>query len=112
MMTKSCKEPEAAGLFIESVISPEAQLANAKIANEIPSRKSVLSDPWFTAPEAADIKFALDYMSSSPHVFKYPKRTDYLQTRLALAAQQMMTGRPIREALQQVAEEWETARKA
>lgn len=110
-MTKSCKEREAAGLFIESLIPPEAQLANAEIANEIPSRRSVLSDPWFKSPEAGDIKFALDYISSSPHVFKYPKRTDYLQTRIALAAQQMMTGRPIREALEQVADEWEAARK-
>jgi putative chitobiose transport system substrate-binding protein len=111
MMTKSCKEREAAGHFIESLVSAEAQLANAKIASEIPARKSVVSDPWFSTHEAADIKFAIDYMSTSPHVFKYPKRTDYLQTRIALAAQQMMSGRPIREALQHVAEEWETARK-
>lgn len=111
MMTRSCKEREAAGLFIESMISAEAQLANAKLANEIPSRRSVLSDPWFKESEAADIKFAIDYISSSPHVFKYPKRTDYLQTRIALAAQQMMRGRPIREALEQVADEWEATRK-
>jgi multiple sugar transport system substrate-binding protein len=111
MMTKTCKEREAAGLFIEALVSSEAQLANAKLAKEIPSRKSVLKDPWFSTPEATDLKFALDYIASSAHVFKYPKRTDYLQTRLALAAQQMMKGRPVREALQQVAEEWETARK-
>jgi multiple sugar transport system substrate-binding protein len=112
MMTKSCQEKEAAGHFIESMVSPEAQLANAKLATEIPSRKSVVQDPWFATPEAADLKFAIDYMAGSPHVFKYPKRTDLLQTRIALAAQQMMSGRPVRDALQQVAEEWETARKA
>jgi len=112
MMTKSCKEREAAGLFIEALVSQEAQIANAKIAKEIPARKSVVKDPWFSTPEAADLKFALDYMSASPHVFKYPKRTDYLQTRIALAAQKMMTGHPVRQALQDVADEWETARKA
>lgn len=111
MMTASCKEREAAGLFIEALVSPEAQIANAKIAKEIPARKSVVTDPWFSTPEAADLKYALDYMSATPHVFKYPKRTDFLQTRIALAAQQMMTGRPVRQALQQVSEEWETARK-
>lgn len=112
MMTTSCREREAAGRFIESMVSPEAQLANARIAKEIPARKSVVHDPWFATPEAADLKFALDYMSSEPHVFKYPERTDYLQTRLALAAQQMMTGRAPREALQAVAADWDTARKA
>lgn len=111
MMTRSCKEREAAGLFIETLVSPEAQLANAKIANEIPARKSVAKDPWFSTPEAADLKFAVDYISSSARVFKYPRRTDYLQTRLALAAQKMMTGRPVLEALQEVAREWQTARK-
>jgi len=112
MMTRTCKEREAAGLLIESLISPEAQLANARIANEIPARKAVLKDPWFSTTDAADLKFALDYMAASAHVFKYPKRTDYLQTRIALAAQQMMKGRSVREALQQVAEEWETVRKS
>ncbi len=111
MMTKSCKEREAAGLFIEALVSPEAQIANAKIATEPPVRKSVLKDPWFSTPEAADVRFALDYMSASPHPFKYPKGTDYLQTRIALAAQQMVTGRPVRQALQEVADEWEKARK-
>lgn len=112
MMTKSCKEREATGLFIEALVSTEAQVANARVANEIPSRKSAVQDPWFSTPEAADLRFSLDYMSESPYVFKYPKRTDFLQTRIALAAQQMMRGRPIGEALKQVAAEWETARKA
>lgn len=111
MMTRSCKEREAAGLFIEAMISPEAQLANAKIGNEIPARKSVVREPWFQTPEASDLKFALDYIAASSRVFRYPKRTDYLQTRIALAAQRMMGGKPIREALHEVATEWETARK-
>jgi hypothetical protein len=36
---KDCKEKEAAGLFIEEQVSPEAQLINARIAAELPSRK-------------------------------------------------------------------------
>lgn len=112
MMTKSCQEKEAAGMFIESMISAESQLINAKVAKEIPARKSVLKDAWFDSHEAADLKFAVEYMAGSPHTFKYPMKTDYLQTRLALAAQQMMTGRPVMDALKQVASEWDTARKA
>ncbi|MCS0505032.1 ABC transporter substrate-binding protein [Ancylobacter mangrovi] len=110
MMTKSCHEQEAAGLFIESMISPQSQLINAQMAKELPSRKSVVADPWFKTPEAADLKFAMDYMAETPHFFKFPKRTDFLQTRLALAAQQMMTGTPIKEALERVATDWDQAR--
>jgi ABC-type glycerol-3-phosphate transport system substrate-binding protein len=112
MMTSTCKEREATGLFIESMVSPESQLLNAKIAKEIPSRKSTIKDGWFETHEAADLKFALNYMADSPHIFKYPMKTDYLQTRLALAAQQMMTGKPIKETLKQVAREWDAVRKA
>ncbi len=112
MMTKSCQEREAACLFIESMISPAAQLINARVANELPSRKSVIADPWFNMPEAADLKFAVEYMAGSPHTFKYPNRTDFLQMRIALAAQQMMSGTPVKEALKQVAADWEKARKA
>lgn len=111
VMTKSCKEREAAGLFIQSMISPEAQLQNAKIASEIPVLKSVASDPYFSTPKAADIKFALDYMVSNPHPFKYPMGTDYLQTRIALAAQQIFKGTSIDSALDAVAQDWKNNRK-
>jgi ABC-type glycerol-3-phosphate transport system substrate-binding protein len=111
IMTKSCQEQEAAGLFIQALVSPEAQLANAKIGSEIPVLKSVVKDPYFSTPAAADIKFALDYMASNPHPFKYPMRTDYLQTRLALATQRMVSGTPVKDALQKLNDEWNTARK-
>lgn len=112
IMTTICREKEAAGLLIESMISPEAQLANAKIGNEIPVRRSVLSDPWFQTKEGSDIRFSVEYMAQSQHAFRYPQRTDYLQSRLALAAQQVVGGRPALAALQQAAEDWETARKS
>lgn len=111
IMTKSCQEKEAAGLFIQAMVSPEAQLANAKIGSEIPVLKSVVKNPYFSTPAAADIKFALDYMASNPHPFKYPMRTDYLQTRLALATQQVFKGTPIKVALQKLSDEWDVARK-
>lgn len=111
IMTKSCQEKEAAGLFIQAMVSPEAQLANAKIGSEIPVLKSVIKDPYFSTPQAADVKFALDYMASNPHPFKYPMRTDYLQTRLALATQQMLKGMPVKDALHKLSDEWNVARK-
>jgi ABC-type glycerol-3-phosphate transport system substrate-binding protein len=111
VMTKTCREREAAGFFIQSLISPEAQLANSKIASEIPVLKSVAKDPYFSTPKAADIKFALDYMTSNPHPFKYPAKTDYLQTRLALAMQQIIGGTPTKDALHKLNDDWNTTRK-
>jgi len=54
---KDCKEKEAAALFITEQVSPEAQLINAKVAAEPPSRRSVIKDAWFNTPEGADMKF-------------------------------------------------------
>lgn len=111
IMTKSCQEQEAAGLFIQAMVSPEAQLANAKIGSEIPVLKSVAKDPYFSTPEAADIRFALDYMAQNPHPFKYPMRTDYLQTQTALVTQQIFKGVPIKQALARLSDQWDVARK-
>lgn len=112
LMSKTSKQKEAAGLFIESLISYEAQLVNAQLAREIPVRRSVTDDPWFQTADAADIKFSLDYMADHPRLFRYPQRTDFLQTRIALAAQQMVAGRPVREQLDLVAQEWDAARRS
>lgn len=113
IVSRTSKEREAAGLFIESLVSPEAQLANAKIASEPPARKSVLKDPWFSTPEAADIRFVLEYLAKHPHEFKYPQHTDYLQTQLALAAQQIVSGKQkIQDALRELAGKWEAKRRA
>ncbi len=110
VMTKTSKEREAAGLFIESLISHDAQLANAKIAKELPCLKSVGRDPYFDTPEGSNQRFALEYIQKHPHPYKYSMHTDYLQTQLALAAQQMMSGTPVRKALHDVAEKWEAQR--
>lgn len=108
IMTRIAKDPVAAGLFIEALVSPEAQLARTKINREIPSRKSVLADDWFKTPAAADIVAATDYMAAYPRLFRFQAGTSRLQIGLALAGQQMVAGRPIREALDRVADEWRT----
>ncbi|MBW4092657.1 MAG: extracellular solute-binding protein [Proteobacteria bacterium] len=107
VMNKQTQHAEAAGLFIEAMISPDAQLANAKISGEIPAVKSVLKDPWFKTPQAADIRSYLEYLAAYPHPFKYQKGNQFLATRMALAAQQMVEGKPIRAALKEVAAQWE-----
>ncbi|HEY8370337.1 MAG TPA: extracellular solute-binding protein [Thermodesulfobacteriota bacterium] len=107
VMSKDCKEQEAAGLFIEHMLSPEAQLVNAKLAAEPPSRKSVLKDPWFQTPEAADMRIQLEYMADHPHPWKYHPKNNFLADLFAGGAQDMIQNRrPAREVLSQIAKRW------
>ena len=55
VMPEGSKDSEAAWKFIEHFISPEMQLHFAKIAGNLPVRKSVFNDPWFDTPEAKTI---------------------------------------------------------
>jgi ABC-type glycerol-3-phosphate transport system substrate-binding protein len=107
IMNRGTRQPDVAGHFIEEMSSVAAQLANAQIAGEIPARKSVLNDSWFNTPEAADVRWSLEYLAALPHSFKYQKGNQYLATQLALATQQMVTGTSVGKALQEVASKWE-----
>jgi multiple sugar transport system substrate-binding protein len=109
-MTAVAKEREAAWLFIETMTGREAQALNARIAEELPCRKSVLKDPWFQTPEAADLKVQLEYMVKNPHPFRYHPKNNILADALADAAQQVIaTRRPALEAMQDVARKWNAA---
>ena len=107
-MTKDCKEREAAGLFFEAMISPEAQLINAKVASELPCRASVLKDPWFNTPEAADMKLMVQYMKQYPRRFQYHPKNNVLGDLMASAFQSIVAKRAsIKDALNDVAKKWE-----
>lgn len=109
-MTVVAKEREAAWLFIETMTGREAQALNARIATELPCRKSVLKDPWFQTPEAADLKVQLEYMVRNPHPFRYHAKNNILADALADAAQQVIaTRRPALDAMQDVARKWNAA---
>jgi ABC-type glycerol-3-phosphate transport system substrate-binding protein len=112
IITRTSSDPSAAGKLIEALISPEAQLAHAQTSHDIPSRKSVLADPWFRDPAAADIKVATDYIQTGTRPFKFSKGTSTLQISLALAAQQIVDGRKVKDALGQVAREWDAHQKS
>jgi multiple sugar transport system substrate-binding protein len=112
VMGKDTKEPEAAALLMEHILSPDAQLINARIASEPPSRKSVLNDPWFYTPEAADLKVVLEYMAAHPHAFRYHEKHNRLADIIAVETQQIISNRkPIHEALDSMAKQWQEALK-
>jgi multiple sugar transport system substrate-binding protein len=106
-MTRVAKEREAAWLFIEHMTGRGAQTINAKIAQEPPCRKSVLKDPWFQTPEAADLKVQIEYMIRYPHPFQYHPKNNILADMLAEGSQQVIANRrPALEVLQDVAKKW------
>ena len=107
VMGKDCKEKEAVGLFIEEQVSPEAQVINASVAAEVPSRKSALKDPWFSTPEAADMKFMVDYVRQHGRTMPYHEKHLELSNMVAEGAQQIITRRKsVKDALDELAKAW------
>jgi multiple sugar transport system substrate-binding protein len=60
---RGSKKPDAAWEHIRHYISPEAQEINARMAGTLPSRKSVMELPFFRTPEAAYLRWWVDYMA-------------------------------------------------
>jgi len=65
--------PTAATAFVESLYSEEASMEWAKTAGLVPDRRSVLKDPYFSTPAAADIQSFMALLAS-PGVMTFPQR--------------------------------------
>jgi multiple sugar transport system substrate-binding protein len=104
---KDCKEKEAAGLFIEEQVSPEAQVINARVAAEVPSRKSALKDPWFSTPEAADMKVMVEYVRLHGRTMPYHEKHLELSSMVAEMTQQIVGKRKsVKAALDELTKAW------
>lgn len=60
---RGSKQPEAAWEHLKHYISADAQEINARVAGTLPSRKSVMQRPFFQSPEAAHLRWWVDYMA-------------------------------------------------
>lgn len=106
---KDVKEKEAAWLFIDHMLSPEMQLINAKVAEEVPSRKSVGADPWFKTAEAYYVNAYLKIAAESGKAFPYPAEFNKLSDYLAVAIQQVIVNNaPIEKVLKEAQEKYNT----
>jgi multiple sugar transport system substrate-binding protein len=104
---KDVKEKEAAWLFIEHMLSPEMQLINAKVAEEVPSRKSVGADPWFKTSEAYYVNAYFKITAESGKAFPYPAEFNNLADKLAVAIQQVIVNNtPIEKMLKQAQDQY------
>lgn len=72
------KQKDAAWKFVDYTLSPEAQLIDAKVAEQIPARRSVAKDPFFQTPDAAKMKFIMDYLALSSREFPLAENLDQL----------------------------------
>lgn len=71
---RGARHPDASWEYIKHYTSVETEEINARMAGALPSRKSVLAQPFFQTPEAAYMKWWLDYIAehgepnlSTPH---------------------------------------------
>ena len=103
-ITKVSKNPEGAWKFLEHLISPEAQVRNARIGGELPSRRSTYKDPWFETEEAVHMKIWKDYLNEYGKVFKYPEKYTQMAEGWAEAAQKaILMDVDVKQALDEAA---------
>jgi multiple sugar transport system substrate-binding protein len=87
---KDSTHREAAWKFIDHMLSYESRLIEAKLAGELPSRKSVYEDAWFKTESARELKSWADYAGNYGRVFRYPEKYVRMSELLAEAAQEMV----------------------
>lgn len=101
------KAKDAAWKFIKFMVSPEAQLINAKIANQLSTRKSVLKDPWFEEEKGALLLGWGNYLAKYGKGFSIPEHYVFLMDSMAKAYEQILVGgQPVTEALTDAAERY------
>lgn len=60
---RGAKSPEASWEYIKEYIGVDAQETNARLAGSLPTRKSVLAKPYFQTPDAAYMRWWMDYIA-------------------------------------------------
>ncbi|OGC02846.1 MAG: hypothetical protein A3G35_10325 [candidate division NC10 bacterium RIFCSPLOWO2_12_FULL_66_18] len=106
----SSKQKDAAWKFVDYTLSPEAQLIDAKVAEQIPARLSVARDPFFQTPEAAKMKFIMDYLALSSREFPLVENLDQLIDLFNLAIQEnLLNNVPTQVALDRAAAKYNEA---
>ena len=107
MDQKKNKHRDGANGAAQEQVSPEAQVINASVAAELPSRKSALKDPWFNSPEAADMKVMVDYVRQHGRTMPYHEKHLELSSMVAEATQQIISKRKsVKDALDELAKAW------
>jgi ABC-type glycerol-3-phosphate transport system substrate-binding protein len=103
-ITKNSKAPDAAWRFIAHMISPGAQIVNAKVGKNMPTRKSAYEDAWFRGEEASELVAWKDYILAGGRPYRPIELSDFMNDALAGAYEEILTGRAgVKEALDRAA---------
>lgn len=103
-ITKDSKAPDAAWRFIAHMISPAAQIVNAEIGQNMPTRRSAYEDPWFSTEAARELVSWKNYIIAGGRPYKPVELSDFMNDSLAQAYEAILTGRAqAKEALNRAA---------
>ena len=78
-------------------LSYESQLVNAKVADQVPARRSVAKDPYFQSANAAEMKFVLDYLAVGSREF--PKAKNHALSTFQVINESIINSVPVKDAL-------------
>lgn len=104
-VSSNSKHPDAAWKFIAHMVSPEAQALSGKVGGNLPIRASAYNDPWFKTEDARELVAWRDYIKAGARANETHELSDYMNDSLALAYEQILSGRAsVKAALDQAAE--------
>jgi multiple sugar transport system substrate-binding protein len=100
------KNKDAAWRFIKFMVKPEAQLINARVADQLPAIKSVLKDPWFHNEGSQLLQWG-NHLAKNSRGLRIPEHYIFLMDCMATAYEQALVGgKPIPEALEEAAKQF------
>ena len=108
-ITPNSKMQDEAFALIDALTDTEAQITNAKVAGEMPVRKSALADPWFESDDASEMRGWIEYISAHGRDDTSQKlvKAREMNRLINVATQEMiLKNRSVREALDDAASQW------
>ncbi len=104
---RNTKHKAEAWKLVEHHTAAENQVLYAKIAGEMPSRKSAFKDPFFESPAGKEMHAWADYIARYSHGYLLPPKFLELGELLAVAASRIIVeGVPVTKALQEAETEY------
>ena len=104
---RNTKRKEEAWKLLEHHVSAASQVTYARIAGEMPSRKSAFKDPYFATAEGKEMHGWADYIAADSQGYTLPAKFLELGEILAVAASRaVLEGVPVKKALQDAETEY------
>lgn len=112
-ITKDSKHPDVAWKFIQHMVSPEMQVINAKVAQNMPVRKSTYNDPWFKTEDGENMVIWKNAVLAGGRAFETNEFAEVMNDSIGLAYEEITTGRSssVKASLDAAAARYEKRRR-